>query len=105
MLNQVVHFVLKKKWFDMIASGEKTVEYRKFGGYWANRLYGKNIAVFHFGYTKKIMIFEIKRIKFSLKTSPEPDSDLKKTEWGFDPKEDLFLIVLGKRLPEGEGII
>lgn len=29
---------LKKEWYDKIASGEKTVEYRKFNDYWARRL-------------------------------------------------------------------
>lgn len=30
--------VLKKKWFDMIASGEKTEEYREIKPYWIHRL-------------------------------------------------------------------
>lgn len=29
---------LKKKWFDMIASGEKTEEYREIKPYWEKRL-------------------------------------------------------------------
>ena len=31
-------FNLKREWYDKIASGEKTVEYRYVGSYWAKRL-------------------------------------------------------------------
>jgi hypothetical protein len=33
-----LHLTLKKKWFDMIASGEKKEEYRERKPYWYNRL-------------------------------------------------------------------
>ena len=35
---KTLDLVLKKKWFDMIASGEKTEEYREIKPYWANRI-------------------------------------------------------------------
>jgi hypothetical protein len=35
---KVLHLTLKKRWFDMIASGEKTEEYREIKPYWAARL-------------------------------------------------------------------
>lgn len=35
---RVLHLTLKKKWFDMIASGEKTEEYREIKPYWFQRL-------------------------------------------------------------------
>jgi hypothetical protein len=35
---KVLHLTLKKKWFDMIASGEKKEEYREVKDYWINRL-------------------------------------------------------------------
>lgn len=35
---KVLHLTLKKKWFDMIASGEKKEEYRELKEYWAKRL-------------------------------------------------------------------
>jgi hypothetical protein len=35
---KTLHLVLKKKWFDMILSGEKKEEYRENTGYWFNRL-------------------------------------------------------------------
>lgn len=35
---RVLHLTLKKKWFDMIASGEKKEEYREIKPYWVSRL-------------------------------------------------------------------
>lgn len=35
---KVLHLTLKKKWFDMIASGIKKEEYREDKMYWKNRL-------------------------------------------------------------------
>ncbi|MBU2538096.1 MAG: ASCH domain-containing protein [Proteobacteria bacterium] len=34
----ILNLTLKKKWFDLIASGQKTVEYREFKPYWVSRL-------------------------------------------------------------------
>lgn len=34
----ILHLTLKKKWFDMILSGEKKEEYRETKGYWIERL-------------------------------------------------------------------
>jgi hypothetical protein len=34
---KTLHLTLKKKWFDMIASGEKKEEYREVKPYWINR--------------------------------------------------------------------
>ena len=35
---KALDLVLKKKWYDMIESGEKTEEYREIKPYWANRI-------------------------------------------------------------------
>ena len=35
---KTLDLVLKRKWYDMIASGEKTEVYREIKPYWANRL-------------------------------------------------------------------
>jgi hypothetical protein len=37
-MEKILHLTLKKKWFDMIASGEKKEEYREMKGYWWKRL-------------------------------------------------------------------
>lgn len=38
---RILHLVLIGKWYDMIASGEKTEEYRALTPYWCNRLIQK----------------------------------------------------------------
>lgn len=38
MNNYTLHLSLQKRWFDMIASGEKREEYREFSPYWIKRL-------------------------------------------------------------------
>lgn len=35
---KILHLTIKKKWFDLIASGDKVVEYREAKPYWKNRL-------------------------------------------------------------------
>ena len=39
--DKILHLTLKKKWFDMILSGEKTDEYREIKPYWTKRLIPK----------------------------------------------------------------
>lgn len=39
---KTLHLTLKKKWFDMILSGEKKEEYRELKDYWINRFYKNN---------------------------------------------------------------
>lgn len=68
-----LHLVLKSKWYDKIASGEKTSEYRERKPYWDRRLHAifasfhvwESLArvpwtvVFHKGYTSETMEFQI----------------------------------------------
>lgn len=51
---RILHLTLKKKWFDLIASGEKKIEYREIKPYWTKRLYAKCFDEIHFrnGYAK-----------------------------------------------------
>lgn len=37
-MKKILNLVVTKRWFDMIASGEKTEEYREIKPYWASRL-------------------------------------------------------------------
>lgn len=108
---------LKKKWFDMIASGEKTEEYREIKPYWEKRLLdyeaikrdykmlvfrrflvGKGVnplayprgfthVRFHRGYTKITMTFDIDSITFGNG----------KEEWGAEPGKMYFVIKLKRR--------
>lgn len=84
-IEKTLHCVLKKEWFDKIASGEKTHEYRIAKEYWFTRIYemytinpytGKKTKItsltpfvdkvkFTLGMTsdpEKVMLFEIKKI-------------------------------------------
>lgn len=91
---KTLHLVLKSKWFDKIASGEKTSEYRACSKYWNKRFVGYDFdtteaypicvnrdvkhydtVVFHKGYTNNTMEFEIKHI-----------------HWTNDGKNDLHLM-------------
>jgi len=40
---KVLHLTLKKKWFDMIASGDKKEEYRELKKHWITRLLNHNL--------------------------------------------------------------
>ena len=44
----ILHLTLKKQWFDLILSGEKTTEYRDVKPYWITRLEGKTYDEIHF---------------------------------------------------------
>ncbi|MCK5644296.1 MAG: ASCH domain-containing protein [Gammaproteobacteria bacterium] len=63
---RILHLTLKKQWFDMIASGEKTEEYRELKMYWHKRLSGKTFDAIQFrnGYGKGApkMLVELKAI-------------------------------------------
>jgi len=39
MNKKILYLTLKKKWFDLIASNKKKIEYRKIKEYWSKRLF------------------------------------------------------------------
>jgi len=45
---KILHVTLLKKWFDAIARGEKTEEYRVIKPFWTQRLVGRHYAEIHF---------------------------------------------------------
>ena len=45
---QILHLTLKKKWFDLIAAGEKKFEYREDKPYWQKRLLNDDDTPKHF---------------------------------------------------------
>lgn len=51
---KILYLTLKKKWFDLIKSGEKKVEFREIKNYWKKRLEGKefDFIIFTNGYKK-----------------------------------------------------
>lgn len=111
--NKTLHLVLKRKWWDMIASGEKKEEYRDICFYWATRLLCKTLrynlnyfiehhvalvgtipfkdyknVCFHLGYTSKTMTFQIK----------EFDIAEGKPELGAEIGKEYIIIRLGERV-------
>jgi len=51
---KILHLTIKKKWFDLIKSGKKKIEYREKKPYWNKRLEGKSFdfIIFRNGYNK-----------------------------------------------------
>ena len=99
--NKTLHLILKRKWWDMIESGEKKEEYRTQNDYWIKRLvdgeyYGsdgldrhkpfENVC-FHLGYTNTTMTFRIAHIYQGYGVP----------EWG-GGNERVFIISLGERI-------
>jgi hypothetical protein len=98
---KILHLTLKKKWFEMIASGEKKEEYRELKDYWGKRFtyemfykrfFNEYDAVkFRHGYQKDAptIILECKGV--SIKKIGNAD-------WGFE--KECFVIKLGKVIKE-----
>ncbi len=61
---KTLHLILQSKWFDKVASGEKTSEYRECKSYWDQRFFCNQYStvVFHRGYKSTTMTFEIESI-------------------------------------------
>lgn len=87
----VLHLTLKKKWFDMIASGEKKEEYREIKPYWNLRLSRKSYDAIQFrnGYAKNSpkMLVELKAI----------ESGLGIVGWGAPQGKVVYILKLGER--------
>jgi len=103
----VLNLTLKRKWYDMIASGEKKEEYREEKLYWDvrirnwidRRLCGRKtylVVAFSLGYAKPGMFF---------RAHPWPIGDLyvvgyrphPHPEWG-EPDAPHYVISLGERV-------
>ena len=94
---KTLHLTLKKKWFDMILSGEKKEEYRETKPYWIKRikfdLWNKkpfHIIKFTSGYAKNAPTFEIECLGIEIGKA--------KPEWSDNWQGDVFIIKLGNVL-------
>ena len=81
---KILRLPIKKKWFDMIASGEKQEEYREIKPYWDTRLcgHGYDAVQFRNGYSKQsrtvlVDLWAI-NIGFGLKEWGAPDCSVYK---------------------------
>ncbi len=99
---RILHLTLKKKWFDMIASGEKREEYREIKPHWNARLGNKSYdaVLFRNGYNKDSpsMLVELKEITAH---------GIGRREWGA-PWHSVYILRLGRILegphtPQREG--
>ena len=92
---RVLRMTLKRKWYDMIASGEKTEEYREIKPYWTTRF--KDFLV------KKPFDYIIFKNGYS-SDSPEMKVELLDIQFGISKKEwsgeisDCYVLFLGKVL-------
>ena len=110
--NKTLHLVLKRKWWNMIASGKKKEEYREIKPYWLKRFCDPvtgccmdcrvcyetfpwdytvkdfTCVCFHLGYTSKTMTFQIK--EFDIATG--------KPELGAEIGKEYIIIRLGERV-------
>lgn len=94
---KILHLTLKKKWFDMILSGEKKEEYREYKDYWLIRLayfdesglhYNQYDAVsFRNGYARSAPSMLVECISIS-EGIPRP-------EWSDNAKGTHIVIKLG----------
>lgn len=88
---KVLHLTLKKKWFDMIASGAKREEYREMKPYWNKRLLCNKTQydriLFRNGYNKDSPSFMIEFKSLQ--------SGLGIIEWGAPAGQPVFILKLG----------
>jgi hypothetical protein len=97
---RILHLTLKKKWFDMVASGEKKEEYREIKNHWILRLCcgfpemysAKDFDVIEFkhGYSSSAPVIKVKYAGMKIATG--------KIKWGAKKSKIYFVIKLGKSL-------
>jgi hypothetical protein len=99
---RILHLTLKKKWFDMIASGEKKEEYREIKPYWIKRLHFDlwnnrpfDAVYFRNGYAADARQMKLKCEGIEVRTGKE--------EWGAEPGKEYYVIKLGELLNNGQG--
>lgn len=108
---KILHLTLKKKWFDMIASGEKKEEYREKRTFWCRRLVDgyseseKNGKIYFSLPAKK---FDAVHFVNGGNFHPKHPSitmqclgiELRegRPEWGAEPGTTYFVIKLGERI-------
>lgn len=91
-IRRVLHLTLKRRWFEMIASGTKHEEYREMKPYWHKRLQGQSFDAVHFrnGYSAAApaMLVELRAV----------ESGLGIAEWGAPLAQPVYILRLGKML-------
>ena len=122
--NKTLHLVLKRKWWDMIASGEKKEEYREVCHYWAARLLDEQYRWYslntdypndflgwireHLEHRADIKFRPFEKVCFHLGYTNTTMTfliayfalSMGKEEWGAEPNKYYFVIKLGERVEQ-----
>jgi hypothetical protein len=87
---RILHLTLKKKWYDMIASGEKKEEYREIKPYWNKRLLNKtyDVIIFKNGYSSDAPSMKVEFLGLKKGLGIE--------KWGANLGELTYILTLGK---------
>jgi hypothetical protein len=101
MNTAVLHLVLKRKWFDMIKSGEKKEEYRDITPYWSRKFANGKIKIkgkyyhptdvvlcFSLGYTMNRIAYKCEGMKVGFP----------KSEWAINFYDQKFILQIGERI-------
>ena len=122
---KILKLTLKRKWFDLILSGEKKEEYREIKDYWLKRLVDKNIFIDAISFehwldnlpehlTFQHVVNQFDAIHFyngAYYSDKLPNFLIEckgieiakgKTHWGAEPHEKYFVIKLGEILNESK---
>jgi hypothetical protein len=93
-LPRVLRLTLKKRWFDMIASGEKREEYREIKDWIISRLHGKAYDVVEFsnGYGAHVPKVEVEYLGWG--------TGIGRADWGATPLTPTIIIRLGRVLSQ-----
>lgn len=101
----ILPLVLKKKWYDLIDSGEKKEEYREDKPYWdvrignwLNEAQSKNltpVVAFSLGYRPATMFFRVP--EYPVMQSDMRSDEENHPEWG-EPAAHHYVIELGERV-------
>lgn len=97
--DNILHLNLKRKWWEMIASGKKTEEYREIKPYW-QRVFSANIKIKgkYFHPSDVIICFSLGYSKNRSKVWIKCESLTQSkgiAEWGAEPNEIYYVLKLG----------
>jgi hypothetical protein len=107
MAKETLHLVLKRRWFEMIRSGEKKEEYREITEHWIKRFgawedktngdfgikLNPEFVLFQHGYSSNAPQIKVECKGIKLGTG--------NPEWGAEPGKFYFVIKLGEVVSNG----
>ena len=96
---KILTLTIKKKWFDMILSGEKTEEYRELKHYWIRRFdnFDYDAIKFTNGYGNYCPSFIIECNGVAVGYGEK--------EWGAPPDKPVYILSLGSVLAENNALL